>query len=721
MSLTNNASDGTEKIPIDSRLLSDAIIELNISRRNVSIFPKDHPSVEKSLSRAFEFLQKLFEFRAEITLAVAKDTLIIDDFFLDKKNPVYREFALQLSKMNITYVTFLTGLRKEELYEFHHIISGKIGETSPQEVQEMFREKNMIHLKAGFIDYDAFSFEEGKTDKESLKAPLWERYVYGLLEGTLQTGDISEGMLEIPPDMLARLVNRTAAANIKEETYDRVITSYMRRSSGSAFSNKDLKRLMDFINGLRPELKKQFLSSTVKEVSKDMDAAYRALSKISIDEILELLRAINEQKVAIPGGLKNLLDKLSGLPQYGTDGVSCGGDGFLVDDIFLAPDIVNLFGDANFDSYVTGTYQKEIQKLLDFDASKIAVAKLKETAEEFSDDFIEKDFNQTLLELLSSEILSDEEYRSFVDIVRSQIEQFMWTGLYRQILKAIQVFELNATRNKFPEMTSETLQYFNSLELIAELIDSMRIMGRHRREDAWLLCEYYGDKIISLLIDALIEEDSQNIRRFFLGLLEQFGDRAIAEVTRRLGDSRWFVKRNMLYILGNYKKSEVLPHVRPYCRHENSKVGFEAIKCLLNFGDGYGIDAIKDYLQSKSREEVGQAITLSGAFRIKEVVPDLIQMLRKREISGADFYDKIPIVRALGCIGDPRALSALKDLLSGKSILFKGIAEKLREEIYGTLKNYPYEHVSDLIEAGLQSKNESIREESLRLHKAKAD
>ena len=167
MSLMNNASDGTEKIPIDSRLLSDAIIELNISRRNVSIFPKDHPSVEKSLGRAFEFLQKLFEFRAEITLAVAKDTLIIDDFFLDKKNPVYREFALQLSKMNITYVTFLTGLTKEELYEFHHIISGKIGETSPQEVQEMFREKNMIHLKAGFIDYDAFSFEEGKTDKES--------------------------------------------------------------------------------------------------------------------------------------------------------------------------------------------------------------------------------------------------------------------------------------------------------------------------------------------------------------------------------------------------------------------------------------------------------------------------------------------------------------------------------------------------------------------------
>jgi len=89
-------TEENEKIPLDARLLSDAIIELNISRRNISIYPKDHPSVEKSLSRAYEFLQKLFELRPEIILAIAKDTLIIDDYYLDKKNPVYREFALQL-------------------------------------------------------------------------------------------------------------------------------------------------------------------------------------------------------------------------------------------------------------------------------------------------------------------------------------------------------------------------------------------------------------------------------------------------------------------------------------------------------------------------------------------------------------------------------------------------------------------------------------------------
>ncbi len=717
MSLINVVSDQNEKIPIDARLLSDAIIELNISRRNISIYPRDHPSVEKSLSRAFEILQKLFELRPEITLAVAKDTLIIDDYYLDKKNPVYREFALHLSRMNIAYVTFITGLTKDELYEFHRLISEKVSDTSVHAVQEMFTERNMIHIRPGFIDYGAFSFEEGKTAKGAPGVQLWERYVYGLLEGTLQTEDISDEIREIPPDVLARLLNKTASDGLKEETYDKVITSYIRRSSESAFSSKDLKRLMDFINGLRPELKKQFLSSTVRTVSKDIDSAHKALSQISVDEIIELLSSINDQKVVIPDALKNLLDKLSELPQEGTENLSLEG-GLLVDDIFLCPDIVNLFGEGNFKAFVSDTYQKEIKKLLDFNASVIISSEIKEIKREYNDDFIEKDFNQTILELLLSDIVTEEDYICFVNIIKEQTDQFMWTGQYSRILKIVKVFETNSKRKRFPDITSENLQYYLSPEFISKLIDSFRILGRQMREEAWLLCEYYGDKIITPLMDALVNEDSQTVRRFFMGLLKQFGNKTMSEAIKRLGDSRWFVKRNMLYLLGEINSREVLPYVRPYCRHENRRVSFEAVKCLLNAGDSYGIEAIKDYLHSDSQEAVEQAIALSGAFRIQALVSDLIHMLKKRGISGADLYDKIPVVKALGEIGDPRALNVMRDLLSGKSILFKGIAEKLKEEIYRTLKNYPYQDIKDLIEAGLKSKNEYIREESLRLSRS---
>jgi HEAT repeat protein len=709
-------SENIEKIPLDARLLSDAIIELNISRRNVSIYPQNHPSVDRSLSRAFELMQKLFELRPEITLAVARDTLIIDDYYLDKKNPVYREFALQLSNLNMAHVSFITGLTKEELYQFHRFISSKVSDAATEPIEERIRKLNLVHIKAGFIDFGAFAFDEGKTEKTPPKEQLWERYVYGMLEGTLQPDGISEEIREIPPELLARYINKSPAADLREESYDKVITSYIRRSSESAFSSKDLKRLLDFINGLKPELKKQFLSSTVRTVSKDMDAAYKALSGVSVEEIMELLSTINAQKMVIPEALKNLLDKLSNLPQVDTQDVMFG-DSMLVDDIFLSPDIVNLLGEEEFKSYIDDTYQKDIQKLMDFKSGVIPI-KLRELEREYSDDVMEKYYNQTLLELISLRIVDAEEYQSFIALVRGQVDYFIWTGQYGQILRILQVLASNAEKGIYPDVTSEEIRSYYSQEFIGNLMESFKVLGRQMREEAWMLCEYYGDRFIAPLIDALINEDSQIIRRFFVGILKQFGSRIIPEAIKRLGDSRWFVKRNMLYILGECNSEEVLPYIRPYSRHENRKVSFEAVKCLLSAGDHYGIATVRDYLLSESRETCEQGISLAGTYKIREVVPELIQMLKKRGIAGADIYDKIPVIKALGEIGDPRALEPLRELLLGKSILFKGVTEKLKEEIYRTLRNYPVRDIRDLIEAGLKSRNEYIREESARLSRS---
>jgi hypothetical protein len=50
-----------------------------------------------------------------------------------------------------------------------------------------------------------------------------------------------------------------------------------------------------------------------------------------------------------------------------------------------------------------------------------------------------------------------------------------------------------------------------------------------------------------------------------------------------------------------------------------------------------------------------------------------------------------------------------------KSIIYRGAIEKLKEEIYKTLKNYPYSDIKDLVEAGLKSKNEVIKRESMKI------
>ncbi|MFA6056130.1 MAG: HEAT repeat domain-containing protein [Thermodesulfovibrionales bacterium] len=704
-------------IKVDVRLLSDAVIELNISRRNVSIYPEDHPSVENSLNRSFELLQKIFQLRPEITLAVAKDALIIDDSYLDRKNTSYREFALYLNRRNIAFITFMKGITKEELYKFHRIISEKITDAFPERMQQLFHEHPLAHIKAGFIDYGAFSFEEDGTETGSLNAPLWERYIYGLLKGDILTSDAPSEFKEVPPDIMANFFNNIADSRINVETYDKVVASYFKRSREKGFLSGEIKKLLDFINDLSPELKKHFLSSAARVFVKDIETACKEPGSPSKEEIVGLLHAMNEHHAAMPEALKNLLDKLSTLPHDGFSLVSYKGN-LLADDIVLSRDIVNLFN-TNFTSFVTESYREELSKLQEYNASGLATFKYKEFEKEYSDDYIENDFHDIVLELLLSDTISGDDYGSFMNILQEQVDRLIWTGQYDGIRKALKVLALNSENNRFPDMTEQTLQYFHSGDFISKLIESFRIVGRQAREEAWLLSEQYGEEIINPMLDALVQEESPMVRKFFLGLLTQLGDKVVPEAIKRLGDGRWFVKRNMLYLLSEINSEEALPHIRPYSRHENRKVSFEAMKYLLNAGDSYGTEAIRYFLRSEIPENVERAINFAGSFKVRDIVPDLLQLLKKRVISGADLYNKMPIVKVLGEIGDPGSLKTLKDIVSGKSILFKNALDRLKEEIYRSLKNYPPEDIREFIETGLKSRNDIVRRESLRLSRIK--
>jgi len=716
-------NDNLEKIPLDAKLLSYVIIELNISRRNVAIYPREHPLVERSLNNAFKFLHQLFELRPEITLAIAKDTIIIDEYHLDKKNPVYRDFALTLSRMNIAYVTFKTGITKDELYRFHTLLTEKTEDLSVINLKEVCKKYNLIHIDIGAVDYRKFATGDHKPEDQANKVSLWERYVYGLIEGKLQSERVYDELRDIPPEILAKILNKASERDLKEESYDKVIATYMRGSPENIFSGQDLQRLLEFINHLSPDLKKQFLSSAVKSFSQDTATTFKALSEIPVEELERFLNVVNEQRITLPQSLMDLIDKLSYSVQDSPDTIYIEEDEF-EDEEFLPSNLSEIFSKDTHEkvteALITTNDLQEIQNLLHFDATGLNASHIMEFENEFNEDLIQKRFNQIILEMMYSETVSEEEYQSFVNITKEQSEQLLWIGQFGQFLEILKVIELNKALFRFAVINSEALQYYHSPEFIITLIDSFRILGRQNRKEVALICEYYDKKIIPYLMDALAEEDSLIIRRFMMELIKIFGEKAIPEAVKRLSDDRWFVKRNMLYILSETDSKEMIDYIKPFCRHENLKVSIPAIKCLLNAGDMYAKDIIKEFLDSHSEDLFKQAVVLSGSFKIKEVVGDLIRLLNKQVMTGDDILSKLPIIRALGDIGDPQALNAFRSLISSKSILFGRKIEQLKEEIYKTLKNFPFESVKDLVEAGLQSKNELIREESLRLHMRKA-
>lgn len=709
----------SEKVPSDIKLVGEAVVALNISCRNVGIYPRNHPSVELSLSRAFDRLRKILQVRSAFTLGVGEETLFLDTFRLDEKNASYRQFAELLNKLNIAFVTFLKDFTKDELYVFQHFVAGQTAGRSSGDIP--FDKDGLHNIRIEFVDYGQFSVEEDKTMEDLTPGDIWEAYIARLAMGNLSDEELRK-LDEISAAIFAGIINNMHEEEPDNDAEARIFTAYAQRLLHGPLSASNIKKILEIVKGLLPDPGRRFLAVVTDVLSGDTALEARGLGDILPELVMALIGAMDSRKIRIPDSLKRLLEKLQGMAVEDDDPLGLRGS-FSVDDIFLPSDMLDTHADGSlattvFDTFETSAsdaYQKEILKIADVGAGERFVIPALRLRKEFDDDAVDKIFHLIILEMMTSDIVSEEEYTAFIRTLREQTSQFMVTGQYRQVLQVVKLLHFNVERNRFANLTREAVKQYYSEEFFLSFIDSFRMIGSQAREEALEFCEFFGEMMVPHLVNALADEDSKTFRSLLMGCLKQFGEAVVPDALRALDDTRWFVKRNMLFLLAGCRSSEIIPHVRPYLDDENRKVSLEALKCLLSHQDEAAFEVINRYLRSGSEEDFELAASLAGSFRVKEAVADLALALEGRGAIKPDSEQKLLMIRAMGNIGDAGCLDAFRKILSSKSLFFKKNVERMKEEIYRTLEKFSYEDIEDMVQSGLKSKNSHIREASARL------
>jgi len=695
-----------EKLPLDAKLLSDAVIELNISRRSVGMYPPEHPIVRTSIERAFEHLQKLFEIRVEITLGIAKDVLIVDEYTLDRKNPVFREFAQTLHAKGIAAVTFSLGLNQTELKRLHELISAKDTLLGKELVE--LAEKEISHIRLSPIDFGNFCFVEGAQRSGTACGDVWEDYVYGLLEGKLGDGGGVQGILSIPPETVADVVNAALPEEASNESYDRVITAYIKKKSASKISREAFAKFFSFIDRLKPEIKQQFLSragSRLTEDIGDVEAIINGMTPEAFEKIVELL---TENSSIIPTTLKNLIDKLSSIKKGKMGHFDFFyNDTAVLHDIELGDEVFKLFGEDNFHAYVGKEYQRELERMLGVKAEDNT--RFIPFRKECEEEAIDKEALDILLELLDEDYLKAEDYLTLITKLSEFMNVFTETGRFEEILFTYNTLMTHVLSGKFKNEASSIVDYFfHSEEFIAKLVEAFKLWGRKDRDGAIRLARALRRTIIIPLFDVLDEEKDASMRKFLLSMLEAIGSDVIPLAVKRLADSRWFVVRNMICLIRDCNGKKQLDKIRKFLKHENVNVSMEALRTLLYFKTLDAIPQLRACLQSEDQGIRKGAIRLAGIYRVKEAVPYLIKYLQKRDLFGTEAYYKTDLVRALGEIGDVRAVETLGKICHARALFYRSDLEGLKVEIFKSLENYPLESVTKLVDLGLRSRNEEI-------------
>ena len=671
-----------EKLPLDARLLSNAIIELNIARHILSLYSREHQLVQLSLDKTFTILSDLLELRPEIALAVAKDTLIIDGRTLDAKNAVYREFALALSRMSVALVSFVKGVTREEVYDLFRFLSRDAAGITSETLPGILAEYQLRHILIDPIDYRRFAFTEERARKDASDEYLLERYIKALLDGELPSDGVQAVVENVEPGTLALLMNQAGGEIARETSYDTVVSSYLRGGAGRPVSGGDLQRLLTFIAGLRPELKQQFLSSSVTAMSRDPAALSQAVEGVSVDSIIEFLTEMDQSHLSLPAELGTLIAR------FARTGVELPGGGLNVDDVLLSPEVASLFKAEEGHQHGPEAYQTEVARVVEAQAALPTNAPAWELEHEFDDGYVRYCHANALVTLLDCSLpglttLEDENTYagSFTALARESVR----TGQYAQLLELLTRFDELGTRNRHQATVSIVREYCREDEFIADVVESFRRHGRADRAGAAMVCAFYGGAIVKPLFDLLADEERMYLRKMLLQLLAGLGEHTVREATQRLQDKRWHVRRNALYLIAECGGRPDPGLLKRLSSDSDPRVRLECARCLVLAGDAAGVQTLRVLLRDGTAGVADAAIALAGALGVKELLPDLAALIKKP--SGSDaIRQRLRVVRALGQFDGEEAAGALREMLMTRISLFPGENRRFRGEVRRMLK-----------------------------------
>jgi hypothetical protein len=306
-----------------------------------------------------------------------------------------------------------------------------------------------------------------------------------------------------------------------------------------------------------------------------------------------------------------------------------------------------------------------------------------------------------------------EPFQDAVNILIKMLDAFLTLGDFAKandllrrvyiILKTydLQDWQIESIRKIIVEAGEEV-----RIERIGKVLDREEV--RFEEVNAYLLLLQKNS--IKPLIKLLGELKNSKARRVFCDALAEIGKNAIELFTPFVDDRRWYLVRNIIYILGRIGKEQSLPYIQKAFNHADSRVRREATQALGLIGSPKAIGLlVKSLTDNDVRIRCMAAINLGKGGKKAGLIP-LLEVVQSK-----DFYKREPaevkaFFNAIGMVGSNEAIPVLQELLERKSWFGRGKTDETRLGAASAMAMIGTPEAKAILEEGKNSKDESLRD-----------
>ncbi len=677
--------------------LIDFIYELNIARRNLSLYPPEHPRIAISHKKALELLHLLLEQRGELHLGVAPEALMLDQQWLDKENRTFQDFAGFLYSLGIAVLGFSRGITFAQLFRLNQLLR------SEREVidacggySELLRQQQIDQVEITPIDYAAFQRSDSSQAAElSADKSHWENFLQGLLTGNLDVeGTLFNWPEQLDPTLVAEVLNQRLTGETvpgrQEQVADTFVSRMLQSGSELPQAQRPIQQLPLLLAKLTPELRQSFLDSTFEELDQQPDNAETLLSNFPKDLLLETLEKQSQQQMKISSRLLKLVQRLSA--EHGP----------LLDkhpdnDQPLEKDIIRarldvLFSEEDHDLYMPSSYQGALRDILDEDLSKIIPEERKlQLKASIEAEEIERQCCGVIFEMLENRVSLEAEaalQRNLLELSRF----FLDTGDFATLREIYQSWAdfLHSGRSTATIFDEQVLANHTQLSFIVEVLDGIELWGKEKASELIDYVAVVGGSYSEPLIERLANEPKRALRWVWMECLERIGADATQMITEALNDERWYLVRNLLVVLGQQPESPALKIVHQFIDHPHPRVRQEAMRLLFRVNPATANRQLLKELSSQNPDNLQAAAQVADLSQDPAVLFRLHELLQKKISSDLDLEVRIQFLSCLARIGHETSLTVLRKLLSQNRLFLNRRQKRFQQEIILSIARFPY-------------------------------
>ncbi len=267
--------------------------------------------------------------------------------------------------------------------------------------------------------------------------------------------------------------------------------------------------------------------------------------------------------------------------------------------------------------------------------------------------------------------------------INEKADALMRAMEFDQVLGVMIVFleAINSSSGLSEDITraaSERLRSLLNPDMIRLLVGKIGAKEEPLRDAIKRILLMADTQAFEPLLDALVSSEDAFSRRHYFDGIVMFGPKVRPNVERRLQSDKWFVVRQMAAILGELGDEGCLDALENAYGHEDARVKKEVLKSLVKIRSTRSTAILISALEEKEESLVNQAVISLGMLRDSAAVDVLGKIASKRD-PFADTREAVKeSIKALGNIGDERALPYLVPILFRKVWFGKESNEQTR-------------------------------------------